>query len=66
MVMFIAETQKALACERDSLIKSILLLEDQYSRGDARSRADYLEQRHQMEQRLIQVMDELTRLTFKG
>jgi hypothetical protein len=66
MVMLIAETEKALAGERDSLVKSILSLEDQYSKGDARTRADYLEKRHRMEQRLIQVMDELTRLTFKG
>jgi hypothetical protein len=64
--MPISEVEKTLVNERDALIKTILSFEDQFIKADARSRADYLEKRHQMEQRLIQVMDELTRLTFKG
>ncbi len=52
--------------ERDAILQSIISLEDQFNRGSATSKAEYLQQRHELEQRLIQVMDELTRLTFKG
>ena len=52
--------------ERDTILHKIITIESELDRGGATSKADYLQQRHELEQRLIQVMDELTRLTLKG
>ncbi|MBN2151488.1 MAG: hypothetical protein JW839_08585 [Candidatus Lokiarchaeota archaeon] len=53
--------------ERDALVQSIISLEDQFNRGRAVPKAEYLRQRHELEQRLVQVMDELTRRSaFQG
>ncbi len=47
--------------ERDAIVQSIISLEDQVNRGSSISKAEYLRRRHELEQRLIQVMNELTR-----
>jgi hypothetical protein len=65
MVAAVARSN-ALERERDTLTQSIISLEDQFNRGGTTSMAEYLQRRHELEQRLIQVMDELTRLTFTG
>ncbi|NMC07633.1 MAG: hypothetical protein GYA24_20635 [Candidatus Lokiarchaeota archaeon] len=62
----IADPEKTLASDRDALVKSILSLEEEYHTAGTRSLGEYLRERHQLEQRLVQVMDELTRLIIKG
>ena len=52
--------------ERDAILHKIITIESELDRGGTISKAEYLHQRHELEQRLIQVMDELTRLTLKG
>ncbi|MEX2683552.1 MAG: hypothetical protein Q6373_018390 [Candidatus Sigynarchaeota archaeon] len=53
--------------ERDAILQSIISLEDNFKSGRAVSKAEYLRRRHELEQALIHVMDELTRrAVFQG
>ena len=51
---------------RDSLVQKLLNCEAEFNKEGAMSRQEYLETRHALEQRLIQVMDNLMRLQQRG
>lgn len=53
--------QSDLERERNAIVHSIISLENQLIRGRVASKDEYLRQRQELEQRLLQVMDELTR-----
>ncbi|HME55205.1 MAG TPA: hypothetical protein VKM55_23560 [Candidatus Lokiarchaeia archaeon] len=50
--------------QRDQLVRKLLNCEAEFNKERVISRQEYLERRKDLEQRLIRVMDELTRLEY--